>query len=324
MSTVVVPSRFTSQGFWRPLIIAGLAVAVLVAGRLVSESLPSWRAVESILTFSLFIAVIALGQGLVMLTGGLDLSVPGVVALSATITALGTSVYGLNVVVAVGLALAASFLVGNFNGYLVAKFAIPAFIVTLAVNGILVGLTIGWTFGRKAPAAPDLVVTLFSGSGEWLGIGIPVFFFVLVALFGYGLQMKGRFGRNAYLVGSSAEASRIAGRPTDRILIGIYALCGLGAGIAGVMLLGFSGNAQLSLGDEWLMPAISAVLVGGTMIGSGRGVWQSTVAATVLLTAITVVIGATGFSEGWKSVLYGVVVLVALLTTRAGGFSRRK
>jgi ribose transport system permease protein len=84
------------------------------------------------------------------------------------------------------------------------------------------------------------------------------------------------------------------------------------------MLLGFSGNAQLSLGDEWMMPAIAAVLVGGTVIGSGYGFWQSTLMSCVLLTTITVVIQATGFSQGWKNVLYGVVVLLALLLMRRG------
>ena len=316
--------RFTPQGFVRPAVIAALALLVFIGARLVSESLPSWLALQSILSFSLFVTVIALGQGLVMLTGGLDLSVPGVIALAATVTAMGTSVYNWNIFIAVVLALAAAFLVGIFNGYVVARFNIPAFIVTLAVNGILVGLTIGWTFGHKAPASPEAIVTLFSGSGKLFGIGLPVFFFILVAIVGYMLQMKGRFGRNAYLMGSSAEAARIAGRPTLQIMVSIYAVCGLGSGVAGIMLLGFSGNAQLSLGDEWLIPAVSAVLVGGTMIGSGRGFWQSTVVAAVLLTTITVVIGATGLSEGWKSVLYGVVVLVALLTTRITGFGRRK
>lgn len=316
--------RLSSQGFVRPLILALLAIGVLVAGRLVSESLPSWSAVQSILTLSLFVTVIALGQGLVMLTGGLDLSVPGVIALSATVLALWTSVYDGNLVVGIILALLASLVVGIFNGFLVAKFDIPAFIVTLAVQGILVGITVGMTFGRKAPASPETIVTLFSGSGKLLGIGLPVVFFFLVAIVGYLIQAKSRFGRNTYLIGSSSEAARIAGRPVDRIRIGVYALCGLGSGVAGIMLLGFSGNAQLSLGTEWLVPAISGVLVGGTMIGSGRGFWQSTVAACVLLTTITVVIQGTGFSEGWKSVLYGVVVLVALLTTRSEGFRRRR
>ena len=264
----------------------------------------------------MFIITIALGQGLVMLIGGLDLSVPGVIAMSAAILALWTSVRGGSVIVGILIALVMAVLVGVVNGFLVARFQIPAFIITLAMNGILVGISIGITFGHKAPAAPEVVTTLFSGSGKWFGIGIPVFFFVLVALVGYVIQAKSRFGRGAYLFGSSNTAARIAGLPVERIQIGIYALCALGSGIAGIMLLGLSGNAELQLGDEWAIPAISAVLVGGTVIGSGRGYWQSTVAACLLLTSITVVIQATGFSQGWKSVLYGVVVLIALLFTR--------
>ena len=319
-------SAVVLRRFARPLLIFGIACLVFVGGRIVSDALPSWRAAQSLLTLSLFVAVLALGQGLVMLTGGLDLSVPGVIALSATMTALTTDEYGWNMGVAIVLALLSAAGVGLFNGLIVVKFDVPAFIVTLAVNGILVGLTVGWTFGRESPPAPESLFTTFSGSGKLGGVSLPVFFLIAAVIFGYVLQMKSRVGRETYLVGSSPTAARIAGRPVDWILVGVYGICGLGAGVAGVMLLGFSANAQLDLGTEWLIPSISAVLVGGTIIGSGRGDWLSTVAAALLLTTITVVIGATGFSQGWKSVLYGAVVIVALLSTRLSmsAFRRRR
>jgi ribose transport system permease protein len=306
----------TSPGFVRPVILMSLAVGVLFLGRFYSDGLPSWIAVQSILTQSLFVAVLAFGQGLVMLIGGLDLSMPGVIAVSATIVALGTSVWEWPVIVAVLVALLASAFIGLVSGFLIARFQIPAFIITLAMGGILTGLAIGLTFGRKAPAAPDVVVTLFSGIGKIFGIGIPIFVFLLVGVLGYIIQAKSTFGRQAYLIGSSQPTARIAGQPVLRIEILVYVAAALSSGVAGIMLLGFSGNAQLSLGDEWLIPAIAAVLVGGTVIGSGMGFWQSTFTATVLLTTIIVVIQATGFPTGVKSVLYGVVILVALLLTR--------
>lgn len=318
MSTETFERRnlFASPGFVRPAVLLGLAVLVLCTGRFFSDGLPSWIAAQAIITQSLFVAILAFGQGLIMLIGGLDLSIPGVIAISATIVALGTSVWGWPTLVAVAAALAASLLVGLINGFLIARFQIPAFIITLAMGGILTGLGIGLTFARKAPAAPDVVVELFSGIGKIAGIGLPVFFFILVGIVGYVIQMKSVFGRQAYLFGSSPGTARISGQPVLRIEILVYVVGGLASGLGGIMLLGFSGNAQLSLGDEWLMPAIAAVLVGGTVIGSGMGFWQSTFMATVLLTTIIVVIQATGFPEGIKNVIYGVVILVALLLTR--------
>lgn len=318
MSTETIATRnpFASPGFVRPTVLLVLAILVLFSGRFFSDGLPSWIAAQAIITQSLFVAILAFGQGLIMLIGGLDLSIPGVIAISATIVALGTSVWGWPTLVAVAAALLASILVGLINGFLIARFQIPAFIITLAMGGILTGLGIGMTFARKAPAAPEVVVQLFSGIGKIAGIGLPVFFFLLVGIVGYLIQMKSVFGRQAYLFGSSPGTARISGQPVLRIEILVYVVGALASGIGGIMLLGFSGNAQLSLGDEWLMPAIAAVLVGGTVIGSGMGFWQSTFMATVLLTTIIVVIQATGFPEGIKNVIYGVVILIALLVTR--------
>lgn len=310
--------RGIAPGVSRSLILLALAIVVLCAGRFFSDGLPSWRAGEAIMTQSLFVAVLAFGQGLVMLIGGLDLSIPGVIALSATVLALWTKGLGHDVWSGLLLALGAAVLVGFINGFLIARFHIPAFIVTLAMGGILVGLTTGVTYGSTSPAAPDLVVTLFSGSGKALGIGFPVFIFLLVGVVGYLIQAHSRFGRHVYLFGSSSRAARLAGLPVRRIEITVYVVGALSSGIAGIMLLGFSGNAQLSLGDEWLIPAIAAVLVGGTIIGSGYGFWQATFASCLLLTTITVVIQATGLSQGWKNVLYGMVILLALLLMRRG------
>ncbi|MDR6688676.1 ribose transport system permease protein [Arthrobacter sp. 1088] len=307
-----------TPGLARPLVLLVISIAVLVGGRIFSDGLPSFSAGEAILTQSLFVAVLAFGQGLVMLIGGLDLSIPGVVALSATILALWTSVLGHDVFTGILLALGASVVVGLIDGYLIARFQIPAFIVTLAMGGILTGTTIGVTFGSKSPAAPEAIISLFSGSGKLFGIGLPVVIFIIVGVIGYFIQARSNWGRTVQLFGSAPAAARISGLPVRRVEISVYVVGALASGVAGIMLLGFSGNAQLSLGDEWMMPAIAAVLVGGTVIGSGRGFWQATFMSCILLTTITVVIQATGFSQGWKNVLYGAVVLLALLLMRRG------
>jgi ribose transport system permease protein len=304
------------QRLGRPAILAVLAVVVLCGGHFASSGLPSWIASQAIVTQSLFLGVIAFGQGLVMLIGGIDLSIPGVVATSSTLLAIWTTADGRNVYLGVLVVLLVAAAIGLVDGFLVAYFQIPAFIVTLAMGTILSGLMTGITFGRSALAAPNVVSQTFSGAGKFFGIAIPVFVFALVAILGYLIQSKSRFGRQAYLLGSSRHAARLAGQPVLRVEICVYVTSAVASAVAGLMLLGFAGNAKLDLGNDWQMPAIAAVLVGGTVIGSGRGLWESTLAACLLLTTITVVVQATGVSEAWKSILYGAVVLAALLLGR--------
>ena len=314
---VAVPTKRTpfwrAPGFVRPVALFALAIVALIIGGIISPGLPSWGVAESIVTQSLFLAVLAFGQGLVMLIGGFDLSIPGVVGLSATIVALGTSAWGWNFWVAILIALVASAAAGFVNGYLVSQFKIPAFIITLAMSGVLMGITIGIGFGRQAPPSPSELVHLFSGAGKMFGIGIPVVVFIIVGVLGWLIQARSRYGRGVYLFGSSPRTARLSGLPAMRTEISVYMASSLAAGVGGLMLLGFSGNAQPALGQTWLMPAIAAVLVGGTIIGSGYGFWQATLMSAVLLTTISIVIGATGLSSGLKNVLYGAVVLIALV-----------
>lgn len=314
-----------SAQVYRPLILAAIGIVLFFGvGTLViswKSGVWTWPTIasgETVLQMSLFLAVVAFGQGLVMLTGGLDLSVPGMIALSASIVAVYVSFMEGNQAIAIVVALVVCLIFGLINGLLVATLKAPAFIVTLAMSGVLEGLSLLITYGRKAPESPADLITLFSNSGKILNtnIGIPALLFFVVGIVGFLIQARSRFGRNVYLLGSSLESARIAGRPVNFLQVAIYGVSGLGAGIAGLMLLGLSGNAQLSLGTEWLMPSIAAVLVGGTMIGSGRGYWQNTFAAGFLLMAVTIVILATGLPQGWKQVLYGVIVLIALLATR--------
>ena len=169
--------------------------------------------------------------------GGLDLSVPGVIALSASIVAVWVSFMDGNLFVGILLALGVSLLFGIVNGLLVSVLKAPAFIVTLAMGAVLEGFSLFITYGRKSPESPELLVTLFSGSGKLFGIGIPALLFFVVGIIGFIIQARSRFGRNAYLLGSSLEASRIAGQPVNFIQISMYAVSGFGAGLAGLMLV---------------------------------------------------------------------------------------
>lgn len=306
-----LPSLGHTAGLW--LVIA----IVFVASRAVSPAFPSFTQATSVMALSLFLVVIAFGQGLVMQVGGIDLSIPGVIAASSTTLALYVENGGqlwLGTVFALGIAA----VIGILNGLSVALLKIPAFIATLAIGTIVNSLMVNVTRGRKSPRAPEKLFELFGGATRPFGVPLNAWVALLVIVVGIALDRRTTFGRYVRLLGSSAATAAIAGVPSKRIGILAYAASSFAAGVAAVLLLGFSGNATLSLGNEWLLPSIAAVLLGGTAIGSGRGSYAGTAAGAVLLGLVSIVLSAAGYQTGWTSVLFGGVVLSSLVLTRSG------
>lgn len=298
------------------LIIWAIALILIPASRAVSSSFPSTAQLENLFVLGLFLVVAGFGQGLVILTGGIDLSVPAGLTLAAFSTAWFTSSggsSGLGVVIGI----AAAGVLGLVNGVGIAYLNIPAFIMTLATATITASSLIGVNNAQPARPSPEWLPHLFSTGAHRLGgIPIPIFFFVGIALLGWVIQSMTTYGRRVYAVGNSAIAARVSGLPVRPVQASVYAVAGLFYGIGGVMLLGFAGNAELRLGDEYLLPSIAAVLVGGTAIKGGRGSYVGTIGGVVLLTVVGLDITATGLAEGWKQVLYGAIVLAALVLAK--------
>lgn len=298
------------------LIIWAIALILIPASRAVSSEFPSTAQLESILLLGLFLVVAGFGQGLVILTGGIDLSVPAGLTLAAFSTAWFTSAGG-NSALGIVIGIAASTVLGLVNGIGVAYLRIPAFIMTLATSTITASSLIGINNAQPARPAPGWLPNVFSAGAHRVGgIPAPVFFFVGIALLGWVIQGMTTYGRRVYALGNSPVAARISGVAVRPVHASVYAVAGLFYGIGGVMLLGFAGNAELRLGDDYLLPSIAAVLVGGTAIKGGRGSFFGTIGGVLLLTIVGLDISATGLVEGWKQVLYGVIVLAALILAK--------
>jgi ribose transport system permease protein len=300
------------------LIVWVLLLLCIPLSRLASESFPSVSLVVNVLILGLFLAVIAFGQGLVVLTGGIDLSVASSVALGAYLTG-SLWAAGVPAVVAVILAVVACTAVGAINGLVISRFGFPPFIVTLAVGTILASVLLGVARGAPAQRSPEGLAALFRQETTVLGVPVAIWLFLLMAALGLFVQHKTTLGLRAYALGNSVAAARNARVDVARVTVAVYGVAGAAYGLAGVMLLGYSSGADLNVGEPWLLPSIAAVVVGGAAIRGGSGTYSGTLAGALLLTLLGIDISATGLAEGYKQIVYGAVILIALLGSRLAG-----
>jgi ribose transport system permease protein len=295
-----------------------LLLLCLPLSRLASESFPSVSLVVNVMSLGLFLAVIAFGQGLVVLTGGIDLSVASSVALGAYLTGwLWTA--GIPAVFAAIIAVVACTAVGAINGLIINQLGFPAFIVTLAVGTILASALLGVARGAPAQRSPEALAALFRQETTVVGIPAAIWLFLVVAALGLFIQHKTTLGLRAYALGNSVAAARNARVDVGRVTVSVYGIAGAAYGLAGVMLLGYSSGADLNVGEPWLLPSIAAVVVGGAAIRGGSGTYGGTLAGALLLTLLGIDISATGLAEGYKQIVYGAVILIALLGSRLAG-----
>ena len=298
-------------------VLAVLTVAVFFASRLASPAFPSKQFLFTTVTFALFMILVGFGQGLVILGGGIDLSVASMVTLGAftggVLTARGWNLPW----IVIGIALVTG-IAGALMGAVVAFFRFPAFVVTMAFGSIIASALLGLSGAGPARAAPSALQQLFSADTTWLSLPPTVWLFVGIALLGVLLQHRTMLIRRLYGVGNSIDAARVARLPIRVTQSASFALSGAFYGLAGMLLLGYSGGASLSIGNAWLLPSIAVVVVGGSSMRGGEGRFVGTIFAALLLTMIQTDIGALGLSEGVKQSVYGFVILFAMFGTTIG------
>jgi ribose transport system permease protein len=286
-------------------------VIVVLTTWLVFTDMSTFRYLDSILVLSSFLAVLGLGQGAVILTGGFDLSLPWTIALCGVLFT-GT-VEGSNAATAwvVPLVLAVGVLVGLANGCGVAFLGLSPVVMTLAMNGILEGVALvydnGTPHGWSAPAMRWFM------TGE-LGDMTPVVWFLMLFVTAATLLLgHSSFGRHIYAVGNSVRAARLSGVGIGATLLGAYALSGCCSAMVGIMLTGFNGQAFNGMGDQYLLPATAAIVVGGTAITGGRGHYLGIFGGALLLTALSTALAGTLIPDAMRHIIFGAVVLSAIL-----------
>ena len=265
--------------------------------------------------FSMF-ATMGVGMTMVILTGGIDLSVGSVLALSGCAAAKCmlwlTPHANAHVVVSAGIAagLATGLACGLINGLIVAKVGIPPFIVTLGMMSIARGLVYVITRGWPV-SVPDEF--LFLGQGRIWIVPVPVVCMVVIAVAGAVFLSRTGLGRHVYAVGGNEEAARLSGINVDSVKLLVYSLCGLLAGFAGVTTASYLMVAQPSSGLTNELDVIAAVIVGGTSLMGGSGTVLGTVVGAALMGVLRNGLVLLGVSANWQLVPLGIVIIAAVV-----------
>jgi ribose transport system permease protein len=282
-----------------------LTVILMPLSRLVSPSLGSWSTVSAILVVCSMLTLVGFGQGLVILVGELDLSLPSTVSLAGVLTTawLGSSPSLVTFLQIIGICA----LIGLANGLGVTLLRVPSFIMTLGAQLIIAGAALGYTKGTVPGTTPGFLARLMLG--HWVGIPIPIFLLVAMAVLGTLIQRHTSFGRRLYAVGSNRASAQVAGVHVNRVIIGAFVLSAVCAALTGMLLVGYGGGATLGMGDTFFLSSIAVVVVGGSSILGGRGSYLGTVVAAVFLTTISTLIQSLGISQGWQSFIYGFLIV---------------
>jgi ribose/xylose/arabinose/galactoside ABC-type transport system permease subunit len=304
-------TRFLIDSGFVPVWLATAAL-LIIAAIIAPETLSNDSLSSAVLPFTAFLAIAALGEMLVIMTGGIDLSIPGVIVLVANVVVgvSGSEDGGLAWAIVVCLGLSA--LVGLVNGILVGVVGLNSLIVTLAIGGIVTGITVAYatTIANESEVPPALstwVTHQYFGVASLFWVGLAVSIALAVVL---------RFttvGRRFQLVGANQRAAWVAGIRVERYVVSAYVGAALLYGGAGILLAGFIRSPSIDLGDPYLLGPIAAVVIGGASLTGGLASPLSTWAAAFALTFLSQMLRVLGLSTALQFVVFGVAIAAGMV-----------
>lgn len=260
-------------------------------------------------------ALIAFGMTFVILTGGIDLSVGAILALSSALTA-GMIVSGMDPMIAIIIGCLLGGIMGMVNGLLITKGKMAPFIATLATMTIFRGLTLVYTGGNPITGLGENVLFQLFGKGYFLGIPVPAITMMVTFAVLYIILHKTPFGRKTYAIGGNEKASLISGIKVPRVKVMIYGLSGLLAALAGAILTSRLNSAQPTAGTSYELDAIAAVVLGGTSLTGGKGRIFGTLIGALIIGTLNNGLNLLGVSSFYQMVVKGVVIIIAVLLDR--------
>ena len=288
------------------VILLLLACGITISGYFSKSSLVTTLILAS------FLGIAAAGETLVILIGGIDLSVPAVISganLVVTYLAGKHVSFGL----AVLFVLACAVVIGVINGFVTHRFRAPPLIVTLATGAIVTGLTLGWTRGGQVSGSPPGWLSSFSAPiGTTFGVPIPgviVLWAVTAVVLGVVLHLSVS-GRRLYATGANELAAELAGVRTERVWVSSFMVSAVAAAVVGIVLVGFTGQGEAGVGNQYLFLALAAVLVGGTSLVGARGDYWRTVLGALIMTLVTTLLIGHGAGEATQEILTGILILL--------------
>ena len=304
---------FNSQTFWVFLAVVSACLFLSFA----TDSFATPKNLYNITRNVTFVGIIALGMTMVIITGGIDLSVGSVLCLCSMV--LGVVMHaGYNIEIGIAAAILSALAVGAFHGILIAYIGLPPFVVTLGTLSIARSLamvasgnTVVFEFG------PDHQKLLSLGGGAWVfGIANPVLYMIVLALItGFVLRWT-RFGRYLYAIGGNEHAATLTGVPVKQIKVAVYMISSLMAGIAGIVQTGWLGAITTNIGTGLELQVIAAAVIGGAALVGGAGTAIGALIGAALIEIIRNSLGLLGINAFWQGVFIGSAILIAVLFDR--------
>lgn len=303
----------------RPLVAAiGCIVALLIAGALYDRNFVSPDYLLQQLQVAAFLGVIATGVMLVVLLGHIDLSIPWVVTIGGMMSTAVAGRHGWSGSLAIPFGVACGLGIGLLNGIGVAYLRVPSMIFTLATNAIAQGAMVVHTSGFAPQDQATPAMRLLAVERSILGIPNAVWVWAAIGAAMVVVLRRTAFGRRVYAIGNSERAVFLSRGNVRRIVVACFAISGALSAFAGVLLAGYSTKAYQAMGDPYLLPAIAAVVLGGTSILGGRGSYPGTIAGVVLVTLLQSMLSILQMPEAARQITYGVVIIAMLLVYGRG------
>lgn len=299
-------------------IVIALLLACLVLSFLSSNFLTG-RNMLNVLRQTSINGVLAIGMTFVILTRGIDLSVGSVVALTGVVAAsfATTSTSGFipgapwPALLALAIGIAVGMGCGTISGVIVSRFRVPAFVATLGMLSAARGLTLLYSGGRPVPGlSPGF---RWIGTGDVLGIPVPILVLLAVFAGAWFVLSQTRFGRHVYAVGGNPHAAKVSGLPVERIRLMVYVISGGLAGLAGMILAARTGSALPQAGVAYELDAIAAVVIGGTSLAGGVGRVTGTLVGALLIGVMNNGLDLMGVESYYQQVIKGILIVAAVM-----------
>lgn len=287
-----------------------ILVIFLIAMALLSDRFFTFKNLTNVGRQISLNAILALGMTLVIISGGIDLSVGGVCALGCCVCAkilnsTGSSLLAIAVVLLIGLA------VGAFNGFVVSKTGIAPFIVTLSTVSIIRGITLVMT--NASPMPISNAAFKFIGQGTLLGIPFPIYITLILAIITAFVMNKTVFGRYVYAIGGNERSAVVAGIQVKKVKISVYMVSGFLAAFTAIIYTSRLSSGVPSLGDGFEMDAITAAVIGGASLAGGQGHIWGTMIGAVIIGILNNALNLLNINSYFQDIVKGVVVLLAVL-----------
>jgi ribose transport system permease protein len=301
--------------------VTTLAIVLIILCVVFSVAAPVFRTPGNLINVARqvsFLGVAAVGAAMVLLIGGIDLSVASTLALTGVAAAKMIVEAKAPIMTGILVGLAVATIAGAINGLIVTRFKIPALITTLATLTIFRGISYSATNGLPVFGFPDEPFLGFEegiqalGKGYVLGIPVPVIIMVIVFVFGYVFLYRTYFGRYIYAIGGNEEAARLSGIKVERIQLLVYAIAGFLAGVAGLIVLGRVNSGQPSVAVGFELDVITAVVLGGVSIAGGKGALTGVLLGVIITGVLSNGLILLNISEYNQLVVRGLVLLFAV------------